>query len=154
MVTQQAIDGIGQRAGAELVVQVFKCLEGDLAQRHGFFRGTRCPLARARHARLNANANFVKVPALRIERLRDARRHLSQFGGMCCCRNCQMQALAFQFGDHADCPQAGWQDCCYRLLDLQMHPRRGEYARAARVVTEPSHRRVIARIAGRGTRAV
>ncbi len=136
-----------------MLPQVFEGFEGRIAQRYRFFRGTGRALSRARHPGLNADANFVKVPALRRKCLRDARGHLTQFGRMRRPRNRQLQTLIFQLGDDADRAQCRRQHCCYRLLDLQMRPRRCKDAGAAHIVTQPAQSGTFAGLAGRGTRA-
>src|SRR5690606_34312236 len=107
------------------------------AQGLGFFGRARHFRAGLGHSRLNANRNFVKVPALGAERLCDPRRHLAQLGRMGGTGHRQRQALAFQFGHHAHDAQRRRQHGGHGLLYLQMRACRSQYAGGARIVTQP-----------------
>ncbi len=77
VVRQQPRHGVGQRTRTQIFLQALEGLQRSASQGDGFFWGTGCALSGAWHSCLNANGNFVKVPALCGESLGDPRSHLT-----------------------------------------------------------------------------
>ena len=102
VVLQQLRHGIGQRAGPQIVVQGLERAQGGIAQGLRFFRRLRLTGAGLGQAGLYLHGNFVKVPALVRQALRDARSQLTQLRGMGGTGHNQQQALVFQLAYLAD----------------------------------------------------
>lgn len=133
--TQQPVDGIGQRAGPYAVLQILEGLQRLLPQGLGFPMGLLCP--GAAHGGIDPDDNVFDRPAGCLQVADGLGGHLAQPCGMGGAGNHHGHPRSLDTG-HANMPGQGrWHRCSHGRLRSQQFVGGLQQARALRMMAQP-----------------